>query len=425
MLTNNGHGNPDTNRIMTDKDPIVRPAVLRRRKRSFFWLYALFFLLVFGGATAFVFFQRNDAQAALVSATRQMAVSTVLVVHPEPGSPNIHLVLPGTVQAEMESSVYAQVSGYIKRWLVDIGDPVKEGQVLAEIETPVTDQQLMQSQAAVAQAQANLNLAKTTAERYNGLLKTNAVSQQDVDTQNAGVAVQEANLAAAQANVRGLEQMEAFKEVKSPFDGVVTARKIDVGDLVTATGGGTSAQGSAPSHTATPSQELFRIAQTKTLRVYVNIPENYSDEIVAGITAKLDLASSPSQGVTGKLVRTSQSIDPTSLTLLAQVEVPNPDGKLLPGGYAQVHFDITTTHPPLVIPGNTLLFRAQGTQVGVVDADTNTVHLKDIKIGRDLGTKLEVIGGLQESDNVILNPSDSLTEGAKVQIKNQSPTPAP
>ncbi|HEV3271479.1 MAG TPA: efflux RND transporter periplasmic adaptor subunit [Candidatus Methylacidiphilales bacterium] len=410
---------------MVEKTPIVRPAPLKKRKRSSFWLYALFFLLVLGGAAVLVFFQRSQAQTALISATRQMAISTVLVVHPERGSTDIHLVLPGTVQAEMESSVYAQVSGYVKRWLVDIGAPVKEGELLAEIETPVTDQQLMQAQAAMAQTEANLNLAKTTAARYNDLRNTNAVSKQDVDTQNAGVAVQEANLAAAQANVRGLEQTEAFKEVKAPFDGIVTARKIDVGDLVTASGSGTAAQGSAPSQSATPSQELFRVAQTKTLRVYVNIPENYSDEIVPGISATLDMASSPNQKVTGKLARTSESIDPNSLTLLAEVDVPNPDGKLLPGGYAQVHFDITANHPPLVIPGNALIFRAQGTQVGVVDTDTNTVHLKDIKIGRDFGTKLEVIDGLKEDDSVILNPSDSLTDGAKVQVNTQSQSPIP
>jgi len=410
---------------MVEKNPIVRPATPKRKKRSFFWFYALLFLLVLGGAAAYVFFQRGQAQTALNSATQQMAVSTVLVVHPERGATDIHLVLPGTVQAEMESSVYAQVSGYIKRWLVDIGAPVKQGELLAEIDTPVTDQQLMQAQAAMAQAQANLNLAKTTAQRYNELRNTNAVSQQDVDTQNAGVAVQEANLAAAQANVRGLEQTEAFKEVKAPFDGVVTARKIDVGDLVTASGASTASQGNAPSQTATPSQELFRVAQTKTLRIYVNIPENYSDEIVPGISATLDMASSPNQKVTGTLARTSQSIDPNSLTLLAEVDVPNPDGKLLPGGYAQVHFDITTDHPPLVIPGNTLIFRAQGTQVGVVDTDTNTVHLKDIKIGRDFGTKLEVVDGLNESDSVIVNPSDSLTDGAKVQVNDQSQSPRP
>jgi RND family efflux transporter MFP subunit len=416
MLTNNGHGIRDTSRVMVEKNPDKPLTSSPKQKRSFFWLYALLFLLILGSATTLVFIRRDQAQSTLVNATQQMAVPTVLVVHPAPGPGEVHLVLPGTVQPEMETSVYAQVSGYIKRWLVDIGATVKEGQLLAEIETPVTDQQLMQTQAAVQQAQANLNLAKTTAARYNGLLKTNAVSQQDVDSQNAGVAVQEANLAAAQANVRGLEQTEVFKQVKAPFDGVVTARKIDVGDLVTANGSGTAAQGNAPSQAATPSQELFRVAQTKTLRIYINIPENYSDEIVPGITTTVEMASSPNQKVVGKLVRTSQSIDPASLTLLAEVDVPNPNGKLLPGGFAQVHFDITTSHPPLVIPGNTLIFRAQGTQVGIVDIDNHTVHLKDIKIGRDFGTKLEVLEGLQESDSVILNPSDSLTEGTKVQL---------
>jgi multidrug efflux pump subunit AcrA (membrane-fusion protein) len=410
---------------MVEKNPIARPAAAPKQKPSFFWLYALLFLVILGGAAFYVLFQRSQAQTALASATRQMAISTVQVIHPVRGATDIHLVLPGMVQAEMESAVYAQVSGYIKRWLVDIGTPVTQGELLAEIDTPVTDQQYMQAQAALAQTQANLNLAKVTAARYNDLRHTNAVSQQDVDTQNAGVSIQEANLAAAQANVRGLEQTEAFKEVKAPFDGVITARKIDVGDLVTASGAGSASPGSAPSQSNTPSQELFRVAQTKTLRVYVNIPENYSDEIVPGISATLEMASSPGQKVTGTLARTSQSIDPNSLTLLAEVDVPNPDGKLLPGGFAQVHFDITTAHPPLVIPGNALIFRAQGTQVGIVDPETSAVHLQDIKIGRDFGTKLEVVEGLKEDDFVILNPSDSLANGAKVQVSTQSQSTVP
>ena len=309
MLKNNGHGSPDTNRIMVEKKPIARPAAPKKRKRSFFWLFALLFLLVLGGATAFIFVRREQAHSSLVSNTKEMTgVPTVFVLHPERGSSDVHLVLPGTVQAEMESSVYAQVSGYVKRWLVDIGAPVKAGQLLAEIETPVTDQQLKQSSATPWHGDIHTNLnsgTATTAARYNDLLKTSAVSQQDVDAQNAGVAVQDANLAAAQANVQGLEQTEAFKEVKAPFDGIVTARKIDVGDLVSATGA-SSSQGGAPSPMGTPSQELFRVAQTKTLRVYVNIPENYSDEIVPGITATLELASSPNQKVTGKLTMAIQ-----------------------------------------------------------------------------------------------------------------------
>ena len=423
MSSTNGHSSSVTNRTMYQKADPNRPQRQKRKKNGFLWIFGVLFVLILALATAYVFYSRHQAQEELASNTKKMAVNTVLVVHPERGSTQVHLILPGTVQAEMESTVYAQVSGYVKRWLVDIGAPVKEGQLLAEIETPVLDQQLNQAQAAQQQNQANLNLANTTAARYNNLLKTNAVSKQDADTQNANVAVQEANLAAAQANVRGLEKMEAFKEVKAPFDGVVTARKVDVGDLVTGNGGTTAATGNAPSQSATSSQELFRVAQTNTLRIYVNVPENYSDEVRPGIEATLDLAASPGQKITGKLVRTSQAIDPTSLTLLAEVDVANADGKLLPGGYAQVHFDLTTEHPPLVIPGNALIFRAQGPQVGVVDTDSNTVHLKDIKIGRDFGTKLEIVSGLDENDSVIVNPSDSLTDGEKVQAKNQSEPP--
>jgi RND family efflux transporter MFP subunit len=202
---------------------------------------------------------------------------------------------------------------------------------------------------------------------------------------------------------------------------VITARRIDVGDFVSATGqtATTSNGASGPAQTGTPNQELFRIAQTKTLRVYVDVPENFADEVVPGIKATVNLASAPNTPATGTLVRTADAIDPGSLTLLSEVDVDNPVGKLLPGGYAQVHFDITTTHPPMVIPGNALIFRSQGTQVGVVDMGTRTVHIKDIKIGRDLGTKLEVIDGIQDGDSVILNPSDSLTDGAKVNVKVQ------
>jgi multidrug efflux pump subunit AcrA (membrane-fusion protein) len=413
MTTNNG--NSKTTRTMTAKDTVRQPGEPRRKKkRSGFWLIGFLLLIVMACAVAFVLYRKSQAQAELQTNTERMAVTTVLTIHPQPGDAQVHLTLPGTVEALMESSVYAQVSGYIKRWFVDIGAQVKAGQLLAEIDTPVTDQQLKQAQQNVDVAQANLNLAQVTADRYNELLKTHAVSQQDTDTQNATVKVQQANLAAAQAFVSGIQQTEGFKEVKAPFDGVVTSRKIDVGDYVSATGQ-TAPNGATPLQTGAPTQELFRVAQTKTLRVYVNVPENYADEVVPGITATLEFASAPNEKVTGKLVRTSDAIDPGSLTLLAEIDVDNPDGKLLPGGYAQVHFDIVTSHPPMVIPGNALIFRAQGAQVGVVGAD-DTVRLQNIKIGRDLGTKLEVVDGLTESDSVILNPSDSLAEGQKVRV---------
>ena len=374
-----------------------------------------------------VLLHKGQKDAALKTATEKMAVPTVRTVHPQAGSGEVHLVLPGTVQALIQSSVYAQISGYIKSWAVDIGAPVKSGQVLAVIEAPVVEQNLNASMATLGQNQANLALAKTTAARYNALMATKAVSQQDVDTQNANVAVQQANVAAAQAGVEGLKQALAFKEVKAPFDGVVTARRVDVGDLVSASGGtstGAGATSASPGSTPATSTELFRVAQVGTLRVYVNVPEHDSAEVVPGVKATINMASNPNAGVTGTLVRTSKSIDPNSLTLLAEVDVDNASGKLLPGGYAQVHFDLKESHPPLLIPGNTLIFRAQGTQVGVVDSD-NVAHLKDIKIGRDFGTKLEVIDGLQASDAVILNPSDSLTDGIKVQIDTAPPPKQP
>lgn len=430
MATNNG--TPSTTRTRVEQPAYSgRPvhSAAPERKLSFLWLYVLIFLLVLAGVAAWVLLNRMHRNTDLNIATQKMAVPTVLTVHPEPGSGEIHLVLPGTVQAYMQSSVYAQISGYIKSWLVDIGAPVKAGQLMATIETPVIEQQLRQSQANLGQAQANLALAQVTAARYNHLLQTQAVSQQDADNQNANVAVQVANVAAAQAAVNGIQQSLAFKQVKAPFDGVVTARRVDVGDLVTAAGGTSSTSGSsaptAGSGTAsTNSTELFQVAQTQTLRIYVNVPERDSAEVVPGVTATVNLASDPNNNVKGVLVRTSDAIDPTSLTLLAEVDVDNADGKLLPGGYAQVHFDLKEPHPPFLVPGNTLIFRAQGTQVGVV-GEGDTVHLQDIKVGRDFGNKLEVLEGLKQDDRVILNPSDSLTEGLKVQIKEQSSAPQP
>jgi multidrug efflux pump subunit AcrA (membrane-fusion protein) len=418
MMSHNGNGSPQAGRTMTDRDYERRPVAPRgEKKRSSLWLWGALFVVVLAVAVALVIWHKQAAQQSLKSNTQEMAVPTVLVTHPQVGDSQIHLTLPGTVDPLIESAVYAQVSGYVKRWLVDIGGQVKAGQLLAEIETPVTDQQLLQAGESVKQAQANLDLAKVTAARYNALLSTHAVAQEDVDTQNAGVKVQEANLSAAQAFESGIQKTEAFKEVRAPFDGVVTARQIDVGDYVSATGqtATTNTNSSGPAQTGTPNQELFRVAQIGTLRVYVNVPENDADEIVPGIEATLDLAAAPNLPVKGRLVRTADAIDPNSLTLLSEVDVDNPDGKLLPGGYAKVHFDIVTSHPPMVIPGNSMIFRAQGPQVGIVDP-SGVVHLQNIKIGRDLGTTLEVTEGLKAEDLVIVNPSDSLTDGQQVKV---------
>jgi RND family efflux transporter MFP subunit len=403
MTTQNGYPNPKRTTLVEKNAP--RPlrsnAPRPRKKRSFLWLYALLFLALLAAVVGFVVFRKMQAQSDLNTATQKMAVPTVLVVRPQIGSSDVHLVLPGTVQAYIQSTVYAQVTGYLKRWLVDIGTPVKQGQLLAEIETPALDQQLAGAKAAQAQSQASADLAQVTANRYNALLQTHAVSQQDVDQYNSQFDVATANLNSAKANVGQLEKTEAFKEVYAPFDGILTGRKVDTGDLITV-GNGTQ-------------QALFQMAQINTLRVYVNVPEMYSGEMTPGLQATLNMASNPGVPVIGSLVRTSKSIDPASLTLLVEVDVDNEDGKLFPGGYAQVRFDIHLEKPPLVLPGNTLIFRAQGTQVGVVGSD-NVVHLKDIKVGRDFGTKIEVVSGIDASDNVIVNPSDSISDGQKVQI---------
>ncbi len=372
------------------------------------WIKAFLFIFILIGLVAFVSLRRSAAQSDLVKATQKMAIPTVLVVHPQVESTDVHLVLPGTVQANIQTSIYARVDGYLKRWMVDIGTPVKQGQLLAELETPETDQQLEQTRAMVLQAQANVDIAQTTANRYNNLAASQAVSKQEVDSANAALAAQKASLAADQANANRLEQIEGFKEVYAPFDGTITARKVDVGNLINS-GAGTTAK------------ELFEIEQTSVLRVYTNIPEAYGHLAVPGQAAMVQFASTPDQKIKGTLTRTAKAIDPASLTLLTEVDVPNADGKLFPGGYAQVYFDFTTSHPSLVVPGNTLIFRAQGTQVGVVDSKTHLVHLENIKIGRDLGNRIVVVDGLEASDQVIVNPSDSISEGAEVHIQSSMP----
>jgi multidrug efflux pump subunit AcrA (membrane-fusion protein) len=413
-----GNGSATSPRTMTTREP-ARPAPPKQKRRPV-WPWFILVLILLGVLVFYVLGRRSHQESVVADNTQQMATPTVLVIKPKIGPAEVHLVLPGTVSSLIESAVYAQVSGYVKDWKYDIGAKVKANDVLANIDTPVTDQSLLQAQENVKQVQANLDLAKVTAARYDALVKTNAVSQEDADTQNAQVKVQEANLSAAQAFVSGIEKTEAFKQVRAPFDGVITERRVDVGDYVSASNPtatiSSSAQGTA--QTGTPNYELFRIAQTKVLRVYVNVPEQYAPETTIGTKATIVLASAPGDSLTGTLVRTANAIDPSSLTLLCEIDVDNSDGKHLPGGYAQVHFDIVTAHPPLVVPGNTLIFRQAGPQLGVVD-DDGTVHLKKIVIGRDLGTQLEITSGIEPDDQVILNPSDSLADGQKVRVTTE------
>lgn len=372
------------------------------------WTPIVIGLLVALAVVAAVLIPRYFRDEGVKEDTEAMAVPTVTVLNPKAGQTDIDISLPGNVESFYDSPVYARTSGYLKRWLVDIGAKVKAGQLLAEIETPEVDQELDQARASLSQTEASLILARTTATRWRDLLKQNAVAQQEVDERNSNLAVQEANLSAQQANVKRLEALVSFQKVVAPFDGVITARQTDVGALINA-GSGTSV-----------GPELFHIAQTDRLRVYVNVPEGYASAVTLGTQAKILLNSAPNTPVTGKVTNISGAIDPSSKTLLVQLEVPNADGKLLPGGYAQVAFQVVLPRPPLIVPINTLLFRSAGSLVGVVNGN-NTVDLRKVKLGRDFGNTIEIVDGLKPEDRVILNPADSLQEGTQVHAEMQKP----
>ena len=341
---------------------------------------------------------------ALAAETERLATPSVSVTHPTQEQSHEELVLPATVQAYKESPIYARTNGYILRWYKDIGSRVNKGELLADIDTPEVDQELMQMRATRQQIQAQLGLAKTSAERWENLRKSDSVSQQELDQQVSGYQQAQANLAAADANVRRLEQMESFKHVYAPFSGVLTKRNIDVGALINAGNGGSN-------------RELFDVAQIDPLRVYVNVPQTYSPAIKIGMDAYLEQGEYTGQKFEGKVVRTADAIDPATRTLLTEIDVPNPSGKLLSGAYAQVHFAAKVNAPRLTVPINTLLFRAEGPRAAIVGQD-NKVKLTPIKIGRDYGSSVEIVDGLQASDQIIVNPADSLEDGQKVKIAN-------
>jgi RND family efflux transporter MFP subunit len=364
-------------------------------------------LLVFAGIAFWGIQSRLGVRAALNSAAKDSTRVPVAVIHPAPADSAGDIVLPGNVQAYLETPIYARTNGYLRRWYVDIGGRVKAGELLAEIDTPEIDQELRQAQAAELQAQANLDLAKSTADRWQNLLKSDGVSQQEVDQNVSAYHAREADLQAAKANVQRYKDLQSFQRVTAPFDGIVTARNVDVGALI--------ANGN--------SVQLFRMAQTNVLRIYVQVPQSYSRSIVPGVEATLTIPEFPHGTFPGKVIRSAGAIDPTSRTLLTEVQIPNPTGQILPGAYATVHFKVTLVEPPLSIPPNTLLFRSQGPQVAVVTPQ-GTIHLQSVTMGRDLGTSLEVLDGVKATDNVVLNPPDSIAEGAEVSVTQAAP-PAP
>jgi RND family efflux transporter MFP subunit len=331
--------------------------------------------------------------------THELALPTVSVITPERGVPQEEVVLPGTMQAFTDASIYARTNGYLKRRLVDIGSKVRAGELLAEIDTPELDQQISQARADLATAEANFRLAVTTADRYRDLIKTDSVSRQDLDNANGNLEAKQTAVDSARANVKRLEQLYAFRRIEAPFDGVITVRNTEVGALI---------------DSGSNARELFHIAAVHKLRVFVNVPQVYSRVAQPGITAELTLKEFGGRTFTGTLVRTAQSIDVASRTLLTEIDVDNPKGELLPGSYAEVHLKLPTPATTLKVPVGTLIFRAEGLRVATVIGDR--VQLVPVTAGRDFGTEVEILAGLNGNERLIANPPDSLLDGVAVRV---------
>ena len=353
---------------------------------------------------------RVQAQTALREDTKASSLLTVLTAAPSKGQPTEDLLLPGNVQAWSDAPIYARTGGYLKRRLVDIGDAVKAGQLLAEIDAPEIDQQLRQAEADLAVVEATSKVAQSTAERYKQLLASQSVAPQDAEDRIGDGLAKTAAVASARANVQRLRELQGFARVTAPFDGVVTARNTDVGALVVA--GGASGQA------------LFHVSSTKKLRVYVDTPENLAAGITNGLKADLRFAAQPGKSYAAKVVSTSTAISASNRTLLTQLEVDNANGTLLPGAYAEVHFKLPTRIDTLRVPGNALLFRADGLSVVTVDAH-DRLQIKPIAQGRDFGKEVEVLSGLQAQDRIVLNPPDSAINGTPVRVAAAKPKAAP
>ena len=355
-------------------------------------------VLALSGAASM--FSRIRAGRALAKETEIDSVATVVVVHPTAEKPDEELVLPGSLQASEESPIYARTNGYLLRWYKDIGSRVNKGELLAEIDAPEIDQELSQARATRQQIAAQRDMAKISADRWQNLRKTDSVSQQEADTQSSAYQQAIANLAAADASVRRLEQLESFKHVYAPFSGVLLKRNVDPGALINAGSGGV---------------ELFILAKVDPVRVFTNVPQAYSPAIKNGMQAYVTLQEIPGQKFRGTVARTAESIDPATRTLLTEVDVPNKDGRLLRGSFGEVHFSPKINTEKITVPVNAMLFRQEGARLAVVGAD-NKVQLRPITIGRDYGATLEVLGGVSVEDRIIINPADSLEDGQTVHV---------
>ena len=371
------------------------------------WLMPVTLSVVALAVLVFGIRSRLNAEASLRTVTAQMAVPSVSVARPKPATPAQEIVLPGNMQPFISSPVYARTDGYLKRWYFDIGAHVKVGQLLATIQSPEVDEQLSQAQSTLATAQANLNLAEITKTRYEAMFQKHAVAQQDRDNAEGTYSANKAMVDADMANVRHYEALVSFEKVYAPFDGVITARNTDIGDLINS--------GSS----STAKTDLFHIAQTGAVRVYVNVPEEYSRGIKPGATeADIVLAEFPGQKFPGKVVRTAEAISGTTRTLLTEIDLPNPGNTLLTGSYAEVHLRIPSQSSTFLIPVSTLIFRSERLQVGVVR--NGKIELADLTPGHDFGSDIEVVAGLKADDQVVMNPPDSLVSGQQVNIVQAS-----
>jgi RND family efflux transporter MFP subunit len=360
-------------------------------------------LLLLGAA---MFLLRSKESKALAASNAASIAEPVSVIYPEQHTLSGDTTLPSTLQAYADSPIYARTSGYLAHWHADIGTHVRQGQLLAVIQSPEVDQELAQARAMLSQSRANVSLAEVTAKRYRELIHTNAVAQQEVDNSGQNLNAQQASLQAAQANVKRLEELQSFERVIAPFDGVITQRLINEGDLINAGNGGNGAQ-------------LFRISKISTMRVFVPVPEMYAAQIVAGLKAELILAELPEEAFAGAVVRTSHSIDPGSHTLLTEIDVPNPAGKLLPGAYATVHLHLAEQAKELVVPSGAVLFQAAGPQVVLVNSK-NELELRNVSIGDDLGNTMQITGGLSSDDRIVSSPPDYVVNGMPAIIQSQA-----
>lgn len=393
---------------MPDRCCARRSGVSSRGSAATRAVVLLFVVIVVAFIVVWGISSRKQTNAQLAQETQDLAIPTVSVIHPKPGAPQQEIVLPGDMQPFTDAPIFARTSGYLKSWSVDIGAKVKAGQQLAEIDSPEVDQQLQQARADLATAEANLRLAEVTATRYQDLLKTDSVSQQDVDNAKGNFEARKATVESARSNVKRLEDMQSFEKVYAPFDGVITARNTDIGALID------------PGSSGGTARELFHIASINRLRVYINVPQIDSPDIRSGLRADLVLTEFPGRRFEGSIVRSSGAIDNNTRTLLTEVDVDNSSGLLKPGGYVEVHLKLPSPVHTFTLPINTTIFKSAGLQVATVKDER--IILLPITPGRDFGTEIEVVAGLKGDESVVLNPPDSFTNGTTVRLAEPPPS---